>query len=298
MNKKRVLGWTVAVIGIIAVSINAYQKYRAKMLESERELNWARIEREYLERVGWIRRRFHQTSHFDDYLVELQKKTDKEQVAEKKASYAYVRGVFDSMRDGKYEPLFSASDKGMRLDVVSASVKNVMGKPQIQLAIVLWGAQRELRDESIASGSVVVTNRRRMYTSAQFNVNWKLLDEQGTFLGEVKLDGDPTMKVEYPERFIAEFPPQMVLGYFPNDLLPNEIEQSHKPIPVSKLEIAFTVASRAPSGGDAVANFVWKLNAPQEWKLGPGEKWVGAEESVRPIEEIDPKKASKAQAQN
>jgi hypothetical protein len=37
-----------------------------------------------------------------------------------------------------------------------------------------------------------------------------------------------------------------------------------------------------------VANFVWKIDAPAEWKLKPGEKWEGAEESVRPAEEIDP----------
>jgi hypothetical protein len=77
----------------------------------------------------------------------------------------------------------------------------------------------------------------------------------------------------------------MVLGYYPMDLVPAE---------VAKMEIDFNVASRSPTGGEALASFVWKLDPPANWKLKPGEKWEGAEESVRPAEDIDPAAAAKA----
>jgi hypothetical protein len=59
------------------------------------------------------------------------------------------------------------------------------------------------------------------------------------------------------------------------------------------MEITFNVSSRASSGGDAAATYVWKLDVPSEWRLGAGETWEGAEVSERAEEEIDPSKAAK-----
>jgi len=39
--------------------------------------------------------------------------------------------------------------------------------------------------------------------------------------------------------------------------------------------------------------FQWKGDAPAAWKLGAGETWKGAQESVRPEEEIDPNAGKK-----
>ena len=87
------------------------------------------------------------------------------------------------------------------------------------------------------------------------------------------------MKIDYPERVISWFPPQMVLGYYELDLLPAEVGQ---------VETKFTVTTRSASGGEAKANFVWKLSPPGEWKLRPGEKWEGAQETTMSEDEIDP----------
>ncbi|HZN93537.1 MAG TPA: hypothetical protein VFB81_12575, partial [Myxococcales bacterium] len=86
---------------------------------------------------------------------------------------------------------------------------------------------------------------------------------------------DLSGKVDWPERYIAEFPPQMILGHYDLDLLPAEVKN---------MEITFKVSSRASTGGEAVANFVWKLETPGEWKLKPGEKWEGASETTAPME--------------
>jgi hypothetical protein len=79
----------------------------------------------------------------------------------------------------------------------------------------------------------------------------------------------------------------MVLGYYPMDLIPAE---------VAKMEIDFNIASRSPTGGEVLANFVWKLDPPESWKLKPGEKWENAEESVRPLQDIDPAAAANTSA--
>jgi hypothetical protein len=59
------------------------------------------------------------------------------------------------------------------------------------------------------------------------------------------------------------------------------------------MDITFTVSSRAASGGDATATYVWKLDVPADWRLGEGQKWEGAEVTERAEEEIDPSKAGK-----
>jgi hypothetical protein len=178
------------------------------------------------------------------------------------------------MREGRYKPVWSATDKGMRLDVLSSDVVMVLKKPQVRLQLVLWGAQREERQD----GKV-----KKMVTSASFKTQWKLTDEKGKLVGEMNAD-DPSMKVDFPERFITEFPPQMVLGHYDLDLMPNEVK---------KMEMTINVSSRASSGGDAAATYVWKLDVPSEWRLGAGETWEGAEVSERAEEEIDPSKAAK-----
>ena len=309
----RYLGVFVALIAFTTAAVIGVSRHKAKTFEAERDLNLARIQREYLERVGWIRSipeekaykeevtnflrwyfreigdhaaRSRGNGKFNGYLAELSKRADNQkEYAEKKEHFDYTKRVFDNLRSGSYSPLFSATDKGMRLDITSASVQPQSDKSQLKLEIVLWGAQRELRDESTMAKGITAAIKKRMVTSASFTSTWKLYDGNGKLIGEMTAQGDPTMKVDYPEKYIPEFPPQMVVGYYALDLIPAE---------VAKIDLLFNVASRSPSGGDATANFQWKIDAPSEWKLRPGEKWAGAEEAVRPEEEIDPAASAKA----
>ncbi|ATB38398.1 hypothetical protein CYFUS_003832 [Cystobacter fuscus] len=299
---KRYFGVIVLIVGIILAAVVTTRASSARALEAQRDADFARVQKDYLERVGWLRvnpdekayrqevssffkayftqvdahhDRYKLGKTYDAYLAELEKRGDKDdRVQDRKAFYEYTRQVFDQMREGKYEPLWTATDKGMRLDVVSADVVKVLDKPQVRLRLALWGAQREERSD----GKV-----KKMVTSASFKTQWKLTDERGRLQGEMSAE-DPSMKVDFPERFIAEFPPQMVLGHYDMDLVPNEVK---------KMEISFQVSSRAASGGDATASYVWKLEVPSEWRLGAGEKWEGAEVTERPEEEIDPAKAAR-----
>lgn len=298
---KRYVGLILA-IGFAIVGITmAFNQYKAKSTEAARDANFARIKLEYLERVGWIRsipdeksyrdevqtflrwyfseinehlNKFQGNKKFDGYLSELGKRGVSEaQLAEKKAYFEYTKRVFDLLREGNYNPAWTSSDKGMRLDIVSIKPMVSAGNAVIRFPIVLWGAQRVMREDG---------KLKKMMTSANFNITWKLLDEKGKLLGEVNVAGDPTMKVDFPERMIPEFPAQMVLGHYDFEPVPANAKNA---------EITFSVTSRSATGGEAFANFVWKVPVPPEWKLRPGEEWKGATESVRSQEEIDGKQA-------
>ena len=297
---KRYFGVIVIIAGILIGAVMAYRSSSAKALEAQREADFTRIQKDYLERVGWMRanpdeasyrqelspffkayfeqigahqNRYKLSKEFDAYLEELEKR-GADRAEDRKAFYEYTRKVFDQMREGHYKPEWTATDKGLRLDVVRSDVVKVLNKPQVRLQLVLWGAQREERQDG---------KLKKMVTSASFKTQWKLTDERGKLIGEMTAE-DPSMKVDFPERFIAEFPPQMVLGHYDMDLVPNEVK---------KMEITFNVSSRAASGGDATATYVWKLDVPSDWRLGAGQNWEGAEVSERSEEEIDPSKAGK-----
>ncbi len=301
----RYFGVLVLVAGVFAGSIMFYRRLSAQTLEAERVADIARIQKDYLERVGWLRTnpddtafreelspffkkyfeqvdthltQFKGNKEFDSYIAEVERRAEggkDDKIAERKAAYEYTRKIFDAFRKGRYSPVWTATDKGMRLDVVSSDVVMVKGQPQVRFQLALWGAQRELRED----GKV-----KKMVTSAAFDTMWKLTDAKGKLIGEMR-GGDPAGKIDFPERYIAEFPPQMVLGHYDMDLVPNE---------VSKMEITFKVSSRASSGGTADATYLWKLDSiPSDWKLGAGMKWEGATEEERPEEEIDPAKSAK-----
>jgi hypothetical protein len=299
----RYFGVLVVVAGVFVASGIFYKRLSTQAVEAQREADYARIQKDYLERVGWMRTnpdeasykeevgpffkawfeqvdthldKFKGNKEFDSYIQEVEKKAEggkDDKLAERKATYEYTRKVFDSFRKGRYQPVWTATDKGMRLDVVSSDVVMVKGQPQVRFQLALWGAQRDLKED----GKV-----KKMVTSAAFDAAWKLTDAKGKLLGEMH-GGDPAGKIDYPERYISEFPPQMVLGHYDMDLVPNE---------VTKMEITFKVNSRSASGGTAAASYVWKIDTmPSEWKLGAGQKWEGATEEERPEEEIDPKSA-------
>lgn len=274
--------------------------------EADAQADLARIQRDYYERVAWIRsnpdeksykdevgtffrwyfkeinehqNRFGGDKEFDAYLTELDTRSERltdAQLKERQVVYERVKNVFDQFRKGTYSPVFSATDDGMRFDIASADVKTVDGSPKIHMPIVLWGAQREMREDN---------KTKRMMVSAGFNLTWRLFDDKGKLYGEMSASGDPSNKIDYPERYIAEFPAQLVMGEYDFDLLPAE---------VARIEMEINVSSRSASGGEAHGTYTWKLDAPAEWKMKAGEQWKGAQEDIRPEEEIDPAKASAA----
>lgn len=330
MNNRNVLAvFAIVVIGFSGALIISQRHFTVVNAQSMEALDSARLRGEYLERVGWIRsnpdeksykdevknffrwyftevdshvQKFGGSKAFDEYLKELDERAGKDvvpaagkpkneseqqlaaafekkgsNIADRRVAYDTAKKMFDRFRSGRYEPVWSGSDKGMRLDVVTDDVTMVDGKPKIRFMLVIWGAQRELyADES--------RGVKRIRTSLEMNTAWKLFDDKGKLYGEMNA-GNPSMRNDLPERMIAPFPPQMVLGYYDMDKIPSN---------VNAMEVSFNATSHAPSGGEALGNFLWKVTPPAEWKLNAGQTWEGATTQVRGKDEIDPAGANKA----
>lgn len=303
---KRYFGIIVAVLGVSAGILFTMRKWDAKNAENARELNIARIRAEYLERAAWLRnvpdpkayideqqnfmgwyfkevtKHFNQhggNRNFDDYLKELDERAARRKNADddgndkKKEVYEYTRKVFDQLnKTGSYSPWWTATDKGIRLDILSADT--VGGS--IHLPVVVWGLPRDTRTDD--------KNITRVTVNASFKFNWKLFDEKGKLIGEIPGEGGPDSRVEWPERFVKFFPPMAVIGHYDIDKLPAEVKTA---------EIEWTISGRATTGGDIMAVYQWKGDVPAAWKMGAGETWKGAQDSIRPEEEINPQAKKK-----
>ncbi len=308
---KRYFGIIVAIIGISASIVFAMKKFEAQSTEAARDKNEQRIKIEYLERAAWVRlnpdeksyrdeignlmtwyfkevtdhlNRYQGNRNFDDYLQELEvrgKKTStskfeeagREKLEEKKVVYEYSRRVFDLLKGKTYAPFWTATDKGIRFDLLSADTVRIGGDEKIHLPVVVWGLPRDERTDDHGV--------RRVTSNASFRFNWKLFDEKQKLVAEIPGDGGPDSRVDYPERFVKFFPPMALLGHYDLDKLPANVKTA---------EIVFSISARAPTGGDLNASFPWKLEVPAAWKLGPGETWKGAQDSIRPEDEINPTK--------
>ncbi|MBX7097906.1 MAG: hypothetical protein K1X89_09350 [Myxococcaceae bacterium] len=313
----RYFGVIIAIGFVIGGIAFAYNKYDAKSVESARELSAARIKAEYLERVPWIRNipdekayksevtdflrwyfkdvnehlnKYGGSKKFDEYLDELAEREKKgkggDRADEKKAAYEYVRKTFDAFQGGNYEPMWTATDKGIRWDLVSTNPVMSGGEQKIRYQIVVWGLPRQERTDE--------RGVKRVTATAAFHINWKLLDEKGKLLGEMNADGDPSSRIDWPERYVKWFPPGVLLGHYDVDLIPAEVPQEKgKPAAVKTADITFSIQSRSPTGGDINTSYNWKLDVPAEWKLRAGAEWKGATDSVRSEEEIDPSKQAK-----
>jgi hypothetical protein len=326
MSRNAFILFVLVVVGFCAVGVVGWRRDQAQELELQRELAASKLRADALERLGWIRsipeqkqyldevqsffkwyfegvdayrKRFNLSPAFDEYLSELEKRKAQEKEGaealptlpdgrrvavggrnvDRKAFYDSEKALFDRMHTGKYVPLFSGTDKGMRLDVVGADVSAAGGKPRVRLPLVLWGAQRYTKDDEHGGA-------KRVITSADIAATFRLLDTTGKLVAEMSA-GAPGMKNDFPERLIAEFPPQIVLAQY---------EFERVPAGVAQMEATFSVRSHAPSGGDANATYTWKTSVPEEWRLGPGETWEGAQESVRSKEDIEPAKPAGAPA--
>ncbi|MFY0575623.1 hypothetical protein ACN28S_15780 [Cystobacter fuscus] len=116
---KRYFGFIVLIVGVILAAVVTTRASSARALEAQRDADFARVQKDYLERVGWLRvnpdekayrqelapffkayftqvdahqDRYKLGKTYDAYLAELEKRGDKDdRVQDRKAFYEYTR---------------------------------------------------------------------------------------------------------------------------------------------------------------------------------------------------------------
>ncbi len=303
MRKSSVV-YAIVTVGVLAAALVTYQRVSATTSAVQRSLDMEKLKRGYLERVGWMRegsdaqkfqsdvklflasyfadvdalvKKHALNPKFDDYLRAREQSAEKAapvaDPAVGRAAFDRVSQTFQAMKEGRYTPLLTATDQGLRLDVVSGDLRSEAGG-QVVFPIVLWGAQTEIHEDR-------ASRTQKAVALVSMDATWKLFDAAGKLKGEIHV-GNPSLRIDYPERFIPLFPPQMVLGEYRIDRVPAEAET---------MEMAVDVTARASWGSVRKSSFSWKVPVKREWKLAPGEAWQGAMVTERSEDEINPQDA-------
>ncbi len=304
---KRYFGLIVAIVALGAIGVFGVRKYRTLETGSKRDAFSHRLVSQWFERSPWVnsipdpiayqgevknllvwyfkevedgRTQFGGSPKFDDYLAELQAKaanvpkgmTSAEKDSQRKAVYEFTKKSFDLLRSKSYAPFWTGTDRGIRLDILSADTATIGGSQKIFMPLILWGFPRASRVDDEG----VLTEK----SSAVFRFEWKLYDAKDKLIATMPGEGGPDNRVDWPERYISQFPPGLLLGSYAIDLLPKEVK---------RIEISFDISGQAMTGGSVLVHYEWKLEAPAAWKLREGQSWEGATEATRSEEEINPK---------
>lgn len=188
----------------------------------------------------------------------------KEEDASRAEWQRYAEDRLAILRDGKYEPLHSLADRGLRLDILAfgPAANPEGGARALRIDFALWGAPRRVEKETLPGTARTVS---KVVVPAAFRqLGFQFLGEKGKTWGEMTGPGEPYMKLADPERFSDDFPPGVLFGTWYVDLFPREAQ---------KVVFTLGVEARGQSGADVSASYKLELPVADAWKIGPGEKY-------------------------
>jgi hypothetical protein len=301
-------GLLVAVLA--AAGITAASLYRNRVEDYEFLRAQDRLRLDFLERAVWVRsipnddtygdenaallkwyfaeltdlfNRFPKKRNAPDGMAELEARARKgfvssQDVETAKEWYDTAKEMYAAMEKG-YRPHLTAHKEAMRLDVVSVRRALLNGQPRLRVDFLLWGVPRQMTGRETEGGQ----KQKRMTVQVAFKqLAFKFLDGKGNIVAEMSGGGEPHLKVEYPERWIATFPPQALTGTWYLEVFPRE---------AARVAWSVEVQGRSLNGNEVVAKFDWEVPVHDDWKLKEGEKWE-AQEMVMPEEYIQRKEGA------
>ena len=188
----------------------------------------------------------------------------KEEDASRAEWQRYADERLAMLRDGKYDPLWSLVDRGLRLDVLSfgPAANPDGGARSLRIDFALWGAPRRMEKETVPGTTRTVT--KAVVPAAFRQLGFQFLDDKDKPYGEMTGPGEPYMKLTDPERFSDDFPPGILFGTWYVDLFPRE---------AAKVVFTLGVEARGQSGADLSAAYKLELPVAEGWKIGQGEKY-------------------------
>ncbi len=150
----------------------------------------------------------------------------------------------------------SASTAGLRLDLLRVK----KGAQRLAVDFAVWGAPQESETEETAPGQ----KTSRVTVPLVFRgLSMRFFDAAGKMMARMEASGEPSLRLDVPERLVGDAPPGVVLARYQPGLLPPG---------VAEVEWTLTALVRTPSGESRTAQAVWRGKADPSWS---GEAWTG-----------------------
>ncbi len=280
----------ILTLAVAAVGVLLFTTWRSRSEGAEARFERAQIKREFLERssVGreipgdrqkdWREEARALTRwYFDEVLAmrnrhpgersrppDASRKKGKEGDATQVEFQRYAEERYELLRDGKYEPVFSAAERGLHLDLLALepAANPATGEKGIRIEFALWGAPRRVEKETQPGTSRTTT--RVVVPIVLRQMAFQFLDEKGKVYGEMTGPGEPYQKIADPERFVEDFPPGILFGTWYVDLFPRQ---------AARAVLTISGEARGQSGADVTASWKFELPVREEWRLPAGETY-------------------------
>jgi hypothetical protein len=173
-----------------------------------------------------------------------------------------------------YAPALSASEQGLRLDVLAIRPgEHPQTKARaLRVDFALWGAPRRVEREG--TGDAAARPQRRVLVPVSFrSLSFRFLDAAGKTYGEMSGSGDPYLALRDPDRFADGLPAGIVFGTWWVDPFPRE---------AARVEMTVAVQAQGTSAASLTPTFRWETPVADDWKLRPGEAFRAETREVAP----------------
>jgi hypothetical protein len=131
--------------------------------------------------------------------------------------------------------------------------------------VAVWGVPEETQLEEPEAGKPV----QRVSVPLVFKgLALRFFDAKGAVLARLDGGGEPALRLDMPERLVADAPPGLTLGRYELPLFPPGVA-----------EVEWTLAAqvRSASGETRVAQAVWRVKAEPAWS---GAAWSASDKVI------------------
>ncbi|HVP69308.1 MAG TPA: hypothetical protein VMT17_18810 [Anaeromyxobacteraceae bacterium] len=237
----------------------------ARQIPAEQPKDWRTevraLSQWYADEIRAIRDRYPDTLSAPAEAARAAREREKDKEGARAEWRQWAEDRFHLLVDGRYEPIASASDRGLHLDLLSVEpAQNPAGGGKaLRVDFALWGAPRRTDREVPPAGGRATLHTTVALAFRQLAV--QLLDAQGRPCAEMAGPGEPYQKLADPERLVEEFPPGVLFGSWYIDALPRE---------AARMVLTLTAESR---GFASAPSATFRLDVPvaEAWRLAPGE---------------------------
>lgn len=192
-----------------------------------------------------------------------------------------AESILGPWREGRVELFQTALSQGLRLDLLQVN-KLLSPQPHLAIDAAVWGAPEETEFEEPSPGKV----SRRVTVPLVFRgLSLSFFDASGRLVARMGGDGEPALRLDVPERLVADAPPGVVLARFEPALFPPG---------VAEVELTLAVQLRSGSGEARVAQGSWRCKVDPAWT---GAGWSDTDQLVAETAAAPPPAAPSASHQ-
>jgi len=146
-------------------------------------------------------------------------------------------------------------------------VARLPGQKNLIVDLAVWGAPEEIEVEESKDGS----GHGAMHASVPLTfkgLTIKFLDDKGKEVAGMPIEGEPSLRLDIPERLLADAPPGVVIARYEPGLFPRDAAQ---------VEWTLSAGVRTATGETRPLQMIFKSKLDPAWSVGPGENWGGKE---------------------